>query len=182
MSTFTDAKTRLNYLAKADKALQREINRKCDWDNPLDVAAYRRDLRYEEREKLLNELVPRRVCPSCGRFVWGMRGWVINKPKTLAVCKSCYAMANSKGNKDNVFLDLVIFPTREVSYVVDGDALKQARLSLELSMKKFADKLGVHQTFISRLENGQQRTLRQDLAEMVMDTLALHNKMTFDAV
>ena len=38
MNEFKEAKVRLDAIARAKKALQRQMKKKCDWDNPEDVA------------------------------------------------------------------------------------------------------------------------------------------------
>jgi hypothetical protein len=93
----------LKALEELEKREERRKRRKADWEVPGERARYLRERRKEQREKMLNDLCPTRVCPLCKRTRARSRSWVIvtwvelkgalakvmdPKPK-VAICRSC---------------------------------------------------------------------------------------------
>lgn len=70
------------------------VDQEKDWE---DVNEYRRDRYLAGRIKLLDKLVPKRICPRCGKFFPSRMSWVVNKQKTIAVCRSCFSKVKDHG-------------------------------------------------------------------------------------
>jgi DNA-binding transcriptional regulator YiaG len=171
----------MNEFSKA-KEILRDVERhsrqtKCDWDDPLDVAEYRRAERTEDRTALLDLLAPRRVCPECGTTRPLSRSWVLNKRKTAAMCRSCY---QRRFEPNQVYVDTSIFES-ETRYRVDGAALEEMRTSLGMTISEFARRAGWSRQYQSQLESGSVTSVTHETASVVLTVIREAGGETEDA-
>lgn len=167
LKVFSESRDILAGAEKADAAHQRHTERKCDWDDPTDVALYRSELRGEDRQSLLDALVPDRYCPLCQQLFIESRQWVLSKNRTKAMCRSCYqTRLHGEGS-----YSLDIFSNPELRYTVDGKKLVESRQALGVSQRKFAEKAGWSHGYQHKLESGPIRTVSAAAADTVIEVL-----------
>ena len=131
---FQEAADILAGIERAQDRLRTDLERACDWENPEDVALYKKEKREGDRRALLDRLVPERRC-RCGVVVEQLSAWVINKSKTLAMCRSCYHSIEATDRPADVS---VIFHKPVVRYGYDGSAISLARQALGVGRRRFA--------------------------------------------
>lgn len=167
---FKRVRKQLDDAERAERAHEREIRRKCDWEDPEDVAAYRQEKHAETRLAVLNELVPTRVCPGpCGQLRLSSREWVVSKDRRAAMCRRCFHNRYSKPGGVQV-LDLTLFPTVVTRYKLDGEALTRARAATKLSVRAFAHKAGWSLSYQRKLEAAAE-TVNEANAKTIITVL-----------
>ena len=169
MSMFEDAKAILAGEAKARAELEKELARKCDWDDAEDVQLHRSEERMRERLALLEKLVPKRICVRCGSGPFpDSRSWVINKSKKVAVCRRCFSTPPAR----LVVLDFTkLFGDAEVRYPLDGRVLVRMRESMGLTQSKFAELAGWSRVYQHKLEGDCVHTVSSEVAEVIVQVL-----------
>jgi len=152
-SAFKRVKVQLNDIAKAERAFDRERRKKCDWEDPEDVALYKQEQYQALRLAVLNELVPTRVCPGpCGQLRLSSREWVVSTDRKAAMCRRCFHNRYNKPGGAQI-LDLVLFPATMTRYKLDGGSLTLARVKTELSVRAFAHRAGWSLSYQRKLED-----------------------------
>lgn len=150
---------------------------KCDWDDPTDVAEYRREARSVAREEVLDLIVPKRICPECGIVRPLSRSWVLNKRKNAALCRSCYQRRFCPEEK---YFDRRIFEpiTRQR---IDGQVLAEVRESLGMTKTEFARRAGWTRQYQTRLEDGDTSSVTSETALVCITVIQEAGGETEDA-
>ena len=168
---------------KAWKEWDRKLGRRCDWGSSVDVALYRSDLRRSERDKLIKELTPNRTCPCCGKYVASSRSWVINRRKTLAICRSCFfrTMPDSDVERE-IRIRRVIFSKMQVRFDINGFNLQAAREGCEITQAEFARQCGWARSYQGKLEKGSVVAVKLETAEVILGVFAKFGYLTMDCL
>lgn len=166
---FKRAREQLSNAEKAEKAHLREVLKKCDWEDPEDVALYLQEKYLAKRLAVLNELVPTRICPECKQLRLSSREWVVRKDRKGALCRRCFHGAENKPGAKQL-LNLVLFPKVVTRYKLDGGALTQARAKTGLSVRAFAHKAGWSLSYQRKLEDISE-TINEDNAKAIITVL-----------
>ena len=178
---FEKARLVLEGLEKAKAHLERELGRKCDWDDPDDRNLYLRDERFKSRAATLDALVPTRTCPHCRVLKLASKSWVIDKARKRAVCRSCFWIAFGKLPNETVQdVNVCIFSNEETRYDISGIALKTARTIADVSMAEFARRAGWSRPYQMRLERGEVKSVNQDVAKTILQVLREAGLVTID--
>ena len=162
------------------KSQVKEKFKRCDWADATDVAFYVQDMRSEERKRVLDELVPKRICPYCSNLKINSKSWVVSKDKKKAMCRGCFMrkvpdrklVASSR-------VDLQIF-TPQLRYRVDGHKIMLARSRADVSAYEFASHAGWASSYQYKLEDGTVRTVSAESAETILEVLARFGYYTKD--
>jgi len=180
-SMFRDARDQLQAIELAEKKFQRELFKKCDWNDPKDVAHYKKLKRIDARNRVIKRLCPDRKCPSCGRIVLQTNSWVINKKESEAICRSCYFRLINNQVPDKVQeLNYNIFiPER---YSINGQLLLQTREKTELSLKEFARLAGWGRSYQTKLENNEIKSISGDIVNILIAVLNDNGVTTLDTL
>ena len=182
-NVFRDAKNTLAELERANREHQRLLNRRCDWDDPSDVAEYRKEERRDERREILDRLVPSRFCPECDDIKPGLRQWVIAADQSAAICRSCHQRRfGVKGVIVN--LQIRLLGDRFVRYEIKPDMIRKARARTGLSIREFARQAGwskSYQTKIEKLDGGVQ-TLSVDSVRVLFTVLRENGVIPQDVI
>lgn len=177
MNEFKEARRRLDAIRAAEEQLRKAKERKCDWDDPLDISLYKGLKRIESRTATVKRLSPSFQCPSCHGTYYSHRSWVIAKDKSAAMCRGCYISWKEDQFKKLErlgkvkFVDAEVFPDVEPRYVISSFQLNKARVAAGISCKGFAKRCGwtyVHQW---KLENDAQHTVSRETAERIIEVL-----------
>jgi hypothetical protein len=161
---FQEAADILAGVEEAQEKLRRDLERACDWENPEDVALYKKEKREGERRALLDRLVPDRKC-RCGVVVEQLSAWAINRSKTLAMCRSCYHSIESTDQPMDVSK---IFHTPIVRYGYDGEAIAIARKALGVNRRRFAYLAGWTYSYQQKLELNRYETLQLENVRVIL--------------
>jgi hypothetical protein len=173
---FRDARDLLIGIEIAERQFKREQFKKCDWDDPEDVASYRKQTNIEWRNKFLDKKYPDRRCPCCGRIVLQTNRWVIDKNKRKGMCKSCFKrLANNKVPDTVQLFDHKLFAPERYSF--DPQLLLQARELTGLSVREFSRIAGWGRTYQQKLENGEIKAISVETANVLICVLN-DNKIT----
>jgi len=143
---------------------------KVDWGDPVEVAFHLREMRHKERTTILDELVPRRICPSCERIRINSSSWVVNKEKTEAICKSCYRRRIPDKDLDKTSkLDCKLFVEMKIRYRVSAIEISRARAKINISVNEFARQAGWSAAYQYKLEDGSVLTVTSEVAETILE-------------
>lgn len=144
-----------------------------NWDDPEDVAEYRR----KQRQVFREQHIPHdRKCPSCGLVVANLRSWVLSAGKPI--CRSCFHSNSKKKGRSRV--DAKIFSDPELRFPVNRAALISARQIAGLSKSEFAKKAGWSRSWQQKLENGSAKTVSEETVDVIMEVLSEHGVSTLD--
>jgi hypothetical protein len=169
-SMFRDARDTLKGLEIAERQFQREQFKLCDWNDPEDVAYYRKQKSVEKRNKFLNRKYPDRRCPSCGRITLSVSQWVINKRERTAICKSCFKrLKYNHPRKDALFIDEKIFKPER--YSIDAYEFTKLRMEKNIGMGEFGKIAGWGKSYQQKLENGWVKTVANDCMNSIISIL-----------
>lgn len=170
MGMFEEARDVLAGLARANEELQRELGRKCDWDDPSDVAEHRADSRAKDRLAILDRLVKDRICPNCGRGpLTDSQQWAVNYKKMMAVCRSC--VGKTKTLPSEADLKSLFGPVVK-RYPLDGSVLLKLREGIGLTQREFARRAGWSAPFQCQLEIGEYHTVTEECATAIYQVLS----------
>lgn len=154
----------LEEIAKAEAAYLADCNRKCDWDDPVDVRAYRQEERSRIRNEILDRVIPTRKCPCCSQLKLESSSWVISANCKKAICRSCYFRkwpVKTVNSPERLFVE-------ERRFAVDGLTVKKLREAIGVSNREFARRAGWSRTYQGRLEKGEFRTVSNDTASTIL--------------
>lgn len=169
MNEFKNAEEALKALRKAEAEEARERARKCDWENPLDVSAYRHERHSIERRKLLDMLVPDRKCPTCEKVIVKTRSWVVNVDENMAICRSCYFRMRNVEPTDKVKVESKFY--KEITrYEINASEIIRLRKFAKISQGEFARVAGWTRSRQRQLEDGNVRSVDKDTLETVIET------------
>jgi DNA-binding XRE family transcriptional regulator len=172
VNIFKDAKSILDEAKRIEQYEERRRSRKCDWKDLADVAEYRKDQRYEEREKIILSVAPDRKCPSCSRLVMELSRWVVSKSEKSACCRSCWDR-NKKSQaieKPKQFSRLIFRP--DIRCSIDRLAFLAAREEAGLTQSEFARRAGWSRSYQRKIEDGIVATVTVDTAETILVVLS----------
>jgi DNA-binding transcriptional regulator YiaG len=120
--------------------------RKCDWDNPDDVRAYRREMRVARRMERLKRIGFQ--CPKCEMVVVEQSKWVITRKRTI--CRRCFSHRRIRMTGKWKGETLIVEP---VMYcVIDMFVFAAMRESCGLGLRQAADMLDVSVPTLLRWE------------------------------
>jgi hypothetical protein len=179
---FKDARDILDGIEDAEKVQQRNLEKKADWDDPLDVALHHEVDRIEIKHRDLKRLVPKRICPHCSRLKPDTSSWIINKKRTFAMCRSCFASNFPDEDVEEMRIPHTIFPEEEIRYVVDSFALAAAREAKGIKRKSFATACGWSASYQAKLEKGKILTVAAWKAHAILKTLRGYKVLTKDTI
>lgn len=163
------------------KLQSKEREAKCDWGDPTDVLFYLAELRHTERNRVLDSLVPKRICPSCGAVKCLSKSWVVSKDKKRAICRSCYMRkVPCKDLDETSKIPHSIFGEAEIRYKFDGTKFALARVYAEISAREFASFAGWSQSYQYKLESGKVASVNAETAETIMEVFARFGFYTKD--
>lgn len=147
--------------------------RKCEWENPVDVAAWRSSVGLKDRIRILDSVVPNRVC-GCGRMVLSPRSWVIKKDGSGAQCRSCYYSCEEwiDAGVNVEVLDTSIIGDLVPRYEIKGAVICEVRRRCGVSCVKFAERCGWGTSYQRKLECGKFKTVSADTAEILLRVFA----------
>ena len=179
---FKAAKDVLEDQKKMELLYLKEMEKVCDWDDPSDIAEYRASLTLKKRLDLLDKLVPTRHCPVCGELKISPRSWVINKRKSKAICRSCFAVHLGGREGERHLLKGAVFGEKVVRVVINGEVLEDVRREAGITRAEFARKGGWSKSYQSKLEQGDVRTITSEMAEIIEEVFAEYNLMIEDTL
>ena len=179
---FKEARGILDAVEKAEQDKIRRELVQCDWDDPLDIALYKRQTRAGTRIAVLKRLVPKRICPVCGRLKPDSRAWVVNKKGTEAICRSCFHQNFPDPKVDDVTIKRKIFGIPEVRYTIDGFALSAAREEAGIGKRLFARDAGWTLSYQMKLEAGSVVSVTGEVAYLILQIFNNYNLRTLDTI
>ena len=183
MDMFKKAKHTLAGAIAADKAKQREVQAEYDWRDPEDVAFFRSMQRREKRLKLIKKITGAFHCPLCLAQYLKAEGWVLNRAKTKAICRSCWTKEKKRVKRQRgkqIARTDEVFVERQVRYKINGSALLCSREALGLSRVQFAGRIGLSATWIQKLETGNVVTVSAECAREIMQVFEEGGKPLID--
>lgn len=151
-------------IERAESDYLAELNRKCDWDDPNDVAQYRKEERMRVRNEILARVAPTRKCPVCQQLKLDSVGWVISANCRKAMCRSCYFR---KWPEVVVNTPARLF-AEERRFAVDGTAIKSLREKIGCSVREFCRRAGWSRAYQRKIEAGEIRTVGDDTASVML--------------
>lgn len=173
---FRKARDILAGIEAAKRRAADEMARKCDWDDPEDVALLKREDRLKER---LDSLPENRVCPACGQTRPRSRQWVVNKRGDFAVCKVCFSRSWYGDHQTTHAVSILEDCPR---YRLKGSILVQLREERGVSCSEFARRAGWSRQNQARLERSDQLTIERDTAETILQVLSEAGVETLDCL
>ena len=179
---FKEARGILNAVKKAEQDKIRRDLVQCDWDNPFDVALYKRQTRVGARIAVLKRLVPKRICPICGELKPDARAWVVNKKGTEVICRSCFHQSFPDNRVDGITLKRKVFGIPEVRYTIDGFALAAARQEANIGKRMFARDAGWTLAYQTKLEAGDVISVTGEVAYLILQIFNNYNLRTLDTI
>lgn len=183
---FWDVEQKLKGLEAAEKRHDRFVRRRCDWDDPTDVAYMKRMDRNDVRQALLDKLVPDRKCPLCKEMVLKSQSWVVNKTRRKAICRSCWniTVLNPKfvrGEGEDGIHGMGYIQLKRI-FAITGErkrvafncvALSQAIQIAGHTKASFSRRAGWSGPYTSQLLNPERtRTVSADTARVILQVLA----------
>lgn len=178
-SEFRDARDLFAGIELAEKVFNREKFKKCDWNDPEDVATYKRTQNITQRNEFLNKKYPDRRCPCCGRIVLQVNRWIIDNDNRTGICKSCFKRLAGRKIPDvvQVFNHKIFSPER---YSINSQLLIQVRELTGLSVREFSRKAGWGRSYQQKLENGQIKTVSTDVVNILICMINDNNVTSLD--
>lgn len=151
----------------ADADFRRQVNSKCEWSNPEDVAFYKREDRRKKRRRILDELVGKeRRCPCCRECILDPKGWMVRLDGRIALCRSCYSR-HRPATEPIIAKGIFNVVTR---YEVNGKELKRIRIAAGLSLAAMGRAVGVQASRIFQIEE-REGTIKEEQAILIMRVL-----------
>lgn len=164
-------------LARAERDAQKRERSLVDHTRSLSVLEDLKLRRREKREKLLDQLVPTRVCPRCkvkrlALCMWSLRE--IEPGKWRTQCRSCERLERAAQRmgamipaavSDEGEAELVV--TRP-TYVVRGRALARARARRGMHAFELAELLCISRPKLCRIESSFECVVDETLAARVL--------------
>jgi hypothetical protein len=181
---FRDLAARVRDLDSAEARFEKFKSRKCDWDDPDDVNAYRRSRREKGRQSKLDKLVPDRVCPECKEIVLKTRSWrLVRHPETkklMAVCSSCHQICyvaprlDKEGELAKIRLKQALARTKgeTVRFRMRGPALETAIGLAGMSKAHFSRRCGWSASYTQKLVGSDAvKTVNADTMRVILTVL-----------
>jgi len=160
----------LDAIAKAEAQEQRDILRRCDWEDPADVALLRSSDRLAARMRAIRRLCQGMRCPGCGDIVLRSRSWVLRNDGESAVCRSCFFRMRERGEKKvTIASSLVSF--EEVRYHIEPHTLVLAREAAGIPQAEFARRAGWSRGWQRKLEAGERIRLQAEAVQTIFTVL-----------
>jgi DNA-binding transcriptional regulator YiaG len=154
------------------KADSRPRKRKIEWDDPAEVMFHMKEMRSGERRRILDQLVPKRYCPECGRLKINSASWVISKDHTKAICRSCFQrIVPDKELEQSSKLEMRVFTSETVRYIVSAQTITRAREKISISRREFARQCGWSASYQQKLEEGRVLTVSAESAQTILEVI-----------
>ena len=177
MNIFKSAKELLDSIAVEQCRIKKF--RLCDWEDPLDIAEYKKEKRIEERWSVIKRFSINNRCPTCLRLIMDVRSWIISKDKTAVICKSCFKRVKSNQPLDHLkIVEEKLFSI--CKYEIDGRLLSKVRDEAGISIREFARRVGWSRSYQQKLEAGDLKNVSIENAEFILQVLSEANIMTLD--
>jgi len=154
---------------------------KCEWGNIEDVVFYKSKVRLDERKRLLDRLVPDRVCSICEKLRISNKSWVMNKEKTSVICRSCCLRKFGK-IVEEISFSHNLFNGIQFRVAVKGQRVAQLREELEITQREFSRQCGWSKGYQGGLENGKFKTISQMAAETIIEVFSNHGVVCKDVL
>ena len=181
MNEFVDAKRRLNDFNNKVKQYEKKLGKKCDWDNPEDVALYKHTLRFSKRVELLDKYVPKRICPICQSHRVSPRSWVMNEFLKLFICRSCF-YGDKIAKTNNPIINRTLFSNVQYRYDINHFDLKAAREEAGINEYKFAERMGWSRNYQRKIESGQVKSVDLITAESILGVFREFGRVLLDCL
>jgi len=182
MNEFKDASLRLQDYQNKVAQYERELGKKCDWENPEDVALHKHEMRFADRVDLLNLLVPNRICPLCEKLRISSRSWVIKIDKKLAICRSCFQRNIPDKKVKRMEISRSLFSNITYRFDIDAFGLQAAREEANISEWEFARRMGWSHSYQCKIESGQVKTVDLITAESILGVFRENGFITKDCL
>lgn len=161
-------------LEEAQRKFERHKNRKCDWDDPRDVVAYRREKARQRRMMILDRHVKDRVCPSCKAKILEPSRWAViqyEDGELHVICRSCQYAA--KLRKDHIPMPDDTWFVDEYRVIIDYRYIIARRNGLKLTAKEVAKLAGWSKQRQSKIESGNVQTLSLTASGKLFNALGM---------
>lgn len=161
----------LEGIRKAEEKLLKTIQLECDWSSLEDRNERSSDKRLEDRDRVLNELVPNRICKECSKTYLKNRSWIVNNDR--AICRSCFfrqriAERMSKLSERCLGKDLFSEPQIFVRYALNKQRMMDLRKGAGMSISEFARRAGWSRSYQRKLESDLVSTVTEDTKETIL--------------
>jgi len=177
MKEFEREKDILNGVERAKDIQQKDKSKLCDWQDEEDKALLRQDSRVAERKRVLDVIVPTRVCPSCHRRIFMDSHWVVEKK--LAWCRSCFH-SNHKVSDDEVSGSIITRVVLRVEF--DGWKIKTMRHKMGVGAQAFADKCGWTKPYQEQIERNAMKSLSLEAITTIIQVFENLGVIIIDAI
>lgn len=119
----------------------------------------------DQARKRRDSFLPKdRICPRCEIPKLEPRSWVVQKG--LAICRACnYELNLMKGRRmdSSEAFDKAFTPVFTTRYTINGQALREVRKLLKVSMRSFADLCGCGVSYVNELEVGDTNAIGEEM-------------------
>jgi len=154
---------------------------KVEWGDPAEVAFHLQKMRLEDRLSLLNQIVPKRICPICECIKINTSSWVVSKDHTKAICRSCFQRKLPDKDLDKSSkLDCKLFAGMKIRYVLSHSEITRARFIIRISANEFARQAGWTATYQYKLEDGSVKSITSEVAETILEVFLRFGYYTTD--
>lgn len=177
MNEYDKEKQVLDGIDSAKKAEDRIKKKVCDWDDESEVSLKRAEERKEERKRVLDAIVPDRVCPKCKTKIFLDSYWVVKDG--LAWCRSCF---HSFSNKDDGEIFGSIVKKVVVRVEIDGWKIRALRGRANIGINIFAAEMGWTVVYQDQIERGKQKTVTLDVFERIVKAFKKHGAEVTDSI
>ncbi len=174
MNQFKKAKDVLTGIKMAEEFKERFDTRKCDWEDPLDVAVYRSIKAQEDRRRIIQGITADMSCPECEEKVYMLSQWVLSRDQKNTICRSCHSrLLNNPIPKKPIVHTISIF-TKEIRFEIDAMLFAAARAGVA-SQREFSRLAGWTRAYQRRLEGGEVKTVNEETMKTIISVFTKFN-------
>lgn len=166
MNEFKKAKEILEGNKKIEGIQEKLDEKVCDRSDKMDISVMRRDSIVEKRKKILDNIIPGRICPSCKRRIYLDSSWFVKEKERFAICRSCYSVKNVKS--DGEVVGGFINGAPIIRFPVDGWKIMKLREKVGVGIKAFASKVGWTKAYQYQIERGSCVILSIESVERII--------------